>query len=266
MAKPMITELVCYESTSSGASRAQLDNNCYVIRVPESAMETNGVLKLHPVIGVADGAEHLSQYRAIVEHGESPILLYPGSDVALFITEGDGIVNIGGTQFPISAETSVCIKPDEGFQLINLGSDPISLSISVCPSCAEPVFPETMPARFDASFPDRVQGIDLGKREAMGDRFFQVLVGRETYATPVTQFIGEIPLSRAAHHRHPYEETITILSGEGVMWTDNSKTVVKPGDTIFLPSRQAHSLECTAPGGMRLMGLFYPSMSPATNY
>jgi quercetin dioxygenase-like cupin family protein len=63
-----------------------------------------------------------------------------------------------------------------------------------------------------------------------------------------------------------YEETITVLAGEGFMWTDNSRTPVRPGDTIFLPLKQAHSLECTSEGGMRLIGLFYPSMSPAINY
>jgi mannose-6-phosphate isomerase-like protein (cupin superfamily) len=50
------------------------------------------------------------------------------------------------------------------------------------------------------------------------------------------------------------------------MWTDDTKTPVRPGDTIFLPLKQAHSLECTSPNGMRLIGLFYPSMSPAINY
>ena len=94
----------------------------------------------------------------------------------------------------------------------------------------------------------------------------RIIVAESDAATPVTQFIGEIPQSRAAQHRHLYEETITILSGEGVMWTDETKTPVQPGDTIFLPLKQAHSLECTSPDGMRLLGLFYPSMSPAINY
>ena len=208
-------KLVEYQATADGAFTAQLDNNCYVIRVPENAMVSKGTLKLYPVIGKSDGAEHLSQYLAIVEQGESPILLYPGSDVVLFVMEGEGSVNVGGNVFSISVETGVCIKPGEGFQLSNKGSDPISLNISVCPSCAEPSFPETMPDQFDASFPNRVQGVDENKREEMADRFFQVLIGSETHGTPVTQFIGEIPQSRAAHHRHLYEETITVLSGEG---------------------------------------------------
>ena len=140
------------------------------------------------------------------------------------------------------------------------------MNIAVCPQCAMPEYPERLPDVFDFDFANRVQGADEDKREEMGDRFFQVLVDDENHGTPVTQFIGEIPESRAAHHRHVYEETITVLSGEGFMWTDDTRTLVKPGDTIFLPKRQRHSLECTTPGGMRLVGLFYPSMSPSVNY
>jgi mannose-6-phosphate isomerase-like protein (cupin superfamily) len=258
--------LVDYVPAAGGALIASLDNNCYVIRVPEDAMTNTNGMQIYPVIGESDGAEHLSQYLAAVEQGQSPVLVYPGSDVVLFIQSGQGTVSIGSESFPISAETGVCIKPGEGFQIENTLPEPISMNIAVCPPCSIPDFPEQMPDAFDASFPNRVQGVDEDKREEMADRFFQVLIGEKTHGTPVTQFIGEIPQSRAAHHRHLYEETISVLSGEGFMWTDNTKTAVKPGDTIFLPLKQAHSLECTTPGGMRLMGLFYPSMSPAINY
>lgn len=258
--------LVDYQSTGDGALKAHLDNNCFVIRVPQSAMTSKGALQIHPVIGVSDGAEHLSQYLATIALGESPVLAYPGSDVVLFVYSGSATVDINGTVFSISEETGVCIKPGEAFRIINNGCEPVSMNISVCPPCAEPLVMEIMPDGFDLTAPDRVQGVDEGKREEMGDRFFQVLVDSKSHGTPVTQFIGEIPQSRAAHHQHPYEETISVLSGEGFMWTDKTKTAVRPGDTIFLPRRQAHSLECTSPGGMRLVGLFYPSMSPAINY
>jgi mannose-6-phosphate isomerase-like protein (cupin superfamily)/CDGSH-type Zn-finger protein len=259
-------ELVGYEAGEGGALKAGLDNGCYVIRVPESAFSALGTVKIYPVIGEIDGAKHLSQYLAVVATGESPVLVYPGSDVVLFIQSGQGTVTIGDRRFPVSAETGVCIKPGEGFRITNEDTVPIAMNISVCPPCATPEYPERMPEVFDTSVPDRVQGVDESKQEPMADRFFQVLIGDESHGTPVTQFIGEIPQSRAAHHRHLYEETITVLSGEGFMWTDATKTPVKPGDTIFLPLKQAHSLECTSPDGMRLIGLLYPSMSPAINY
>ena len=257
---------VDYQAAQSGAMKASLDNGCYVIRVPGEAMDVVGALKIFPVISASDGAEHLSQYCAIVETGESPVLSYPGSDVVLFTLSGTGGVTIGDREFAVAPETGVCVKPGEGFRITNKAQDPIVLNISVCPICATPEYLDEMPASFDESVPERVQGVDASKQEAMADRFFQVLVDDNSHRTPVTQFIGEVPQSRAAHHRHLYEETITVLSGDGILWTDNTKAPVQPGDTIFLPIKQAHSLECTSGEGMKLIGVFYPSMSPAINY
>jgi len=66
--------------------------------------------------------------------------------------------------------------------------------------------------------------------------------------------------------RHLYEEAMVILSGEGVIWTENRHAPVAPDDVIYLPARQGHSLESTAHEGMRLMGVFYHAGSPAINY
>jgi quercetin dioxygenase-like cupin family protein len=258
--------LVDYTEQEGGALKAELDNGCYVIRVPDAALEQYGMMRLYPVIAAADGATQLSQYVATFARGKSPVLWYPGCDALLFVCSGKGIVSIGGHEFPVSAETGVCVKPGEALQITNDDAEPVLINISVCPHCEIPEFLQEMPATFDTSVPDRVQGVDESKQEAMADRFFQVLIDGKSHGTPVTQFIGKIPQSRAAHHRHLYEETITILSGDGLMWTDESKARVQPGDTIFLPLKQAHSLECTSPDGMRLVGLFYPSMSPAINY
>jgi mannose-6-phosphate isomerase-like protein (cupin superfamily) len=258
--------LVGYEVTADGVEKALLDNGCYVIRVPEAAMEQAGALRIFPVIGERDGARHLSQYLGIVATGQSPVMSYAGSDVALFVVSGDGQVIVADRQFPVEPETGVCVKPGEGFRIVNSGAEPIVLNITVCPPCADPVYLDEMPDVFDASVAARQQGVDEAKREPMADRFFQVLLDDRQQGTPVTQFIGEVPRSRAAHHRHLYEETITVLSGEGFLWTDDTKAPVRPGDTIFLPLKQHHSLECTSNAGMRLVGVTFPSMSPAINY
>ena len=229
-------------------------------------MEQAGELGIFPVIGVADGARHLSQYLGVLEKGQSPVLTYPGSDVALFIVSGEGWVAIADRQFPVQPETGVSVKSGEAFRIVNDGGSPIFLNITVCPPSADPSYVDEMPDMFDTSVPVRQQGVDETKRETMGDRFFQVLLDYRQQGTPVTQFVGELPRSRAAHHRHLYEETITVLSGEGFLWTDKTKAPVGPGDTIFLPPKQHHSLECTTEGGMRLVGVTFPSMSPAINY
>ena len=253
-----------YIAQGNGTQKALLDNGCYVVRVPDETLRSNGALQFCPAISASDGAKQISQYLAKIAGGESNVMRYPGSDVVLFVANGSGSVRIGKQEFPVASETGVCIKPGEAFQIAS--NETLSLTISVCPQCESWETLETMPATFDSAVPGRVQGVDPAKREAMGDRFFQVLIDRNSHGTPVTQFIGEIPESRAPHHHHPYEETITILSGEGTMWTDDRSAPVQPGDTIFLPPRQSHSLECSSADGMRLIGLFYPSMSPATSY
>ncbi len=260
-----------YEDTGKGFQKAALDNGCYVARLSGESGETREDLTLVPVISEAEGARHLSHYAARVDSrpdgkGRSPILRFPGSDAILFIISGTGTVTIADRPFAVGPETGLCVKAGEAFQLATGGDEALVLNISVCPQCPSPEWLDAMPETFDAAYPRRSSHVDESKREAMADRFFQVLIDKQSHATDVTQFIGEIPTSRAAHHRHLYEETITILSGEGFMWTDTTKAPVRPGDTIFLPRKQAHSLECTSAGGMRLVGVFYPSMSPALNY
>jgi mannose-6-phosphate isomerase-like protein (cupin superfamily) len=259
-------ELVDYYRRADGSLKASLDNTCYVIRIDESAMRAVGALRLYPVISPAEGSDRVSQYACRLAAGSAPAMRFGNSDVVLFVGDGHGTVEIGSRTCPVSPETGVCVKPGEAFRVHNDGEVPLDYSICVCPPCEEPEFLDHVPERFDTTFESRAQGVDLAQQEAMGDRFFQVLISDETHATEVTMFIGEIPLSRAAHHRHIYEETITVLSGEGFMWTDHTRTPVRPGDVIYLPFKQAHSLQCTSPEGMRLLGAFYPSMSPAINY
>ena len=107
---------------------------------------------------------------------------------------------------------------------------------------------------FDAEYPDRTIAMDRDKATPMADRFFQVLIDKNQGFENGAQFIGEIPLSKAVAHRHLYEETLIVVSGEGCLWTDNVKTPVAPGDVIFLPPRQRHSLECTRAEGLLVAG------------
>jgi quercetin dioxygenase-like cupin family protein len=100
----------------------------------------------------------------------------------------------------------------------------------------------------------------------MADRFFQVLVGPTHGAANLTQFIGEIPRSKALPHRHLYEETLIVLGGAGMMWTETMKAAVAPGDIIFLPRKQLHSLECTSDHPMLLAGVIHPGSNPSINY
>ena len=72
--------------------------------------------------------------------------------------------------------------------------------------------------------------------------------------------------SKAAPHRHLYEEALVILAGHGTMWTETRRAPVRSGDLIFLPARQEHSLECESAEGLVLAGHFYPAGEPNINY
>jgi mannose-6-phosphate isomerase-like protein (cupin superfamily) len=243
-----------------------LDGGCYVVTVDPRSLEQHGAMRIAPVIHSADGAKFISQFYAEVRQGVSDILSFPKSEAMLFIRNGRGVLTISGRTFDIGPETAALLRPGEGFTIRNTGPEHMDVLISACPQAAAPVWLTEMPTEFDATLPRRIAGVDPSRREPMADRFYQVLIGEDSDATEVTEFIGEIPQSRAAPHRHLYEETIMVLSGEGFIWTEGARARVQAGDIIFLPRKQLHSLECTSAAGMRVMGVFYPKGSPAVNY
>ena len=267
---------VGFEAFTDRASRqARLDNGCYVLRPapPDGANGANGAdgeshdgLRLSAAISPATGARHLAQYVAWVAPGVAPPLAFPGSETVVFYPDGVGDIEISGRRFAMPAETGAYVRQEEAFRLGNHGDAVFPALITVCPGDAEPTFPAAMPDNFAAAQPTRARAYAPGQRDAMADRFLQELVNKDLGCERVTQFIGEIPRSRAAHHRHLYEEALYILSGSGMMWTDTVKAPVMPGDIVFLPAKQAHSLECASAEGMRLMGVFYPAGSPKVNY
>lgn len=247
--------------------KALLTGGCFVLTpAPGSLERQSGSMRFAPVIHREAGAKFISQFYAELDSGSSNVLSFPGCDVALFIWSGAGTVTVSGREFPVAAETGVLVRPGEAFCVRAEGDGTLRLLLTACPQAQAPASPACMPDNFDVSLPQRVGRVDAALREPMADRFYQVLVGERPGESQITQFIGEIPLSRAAAHRHLYEEAIMVLSGEGFLWTERSRAAVAPGDILFLPRKILHSLECTSAAGLRLMGVFYPSGSPAINY
>ena len=223
-------------------------------------------LQLATVISAADNARFIAQYMVRLEGSRSEVLLYPEVDVVLYCTAGSGRVNVAGREFSVSSRTGIHIRRNEGFALLRDSGEELRALLTVCPGTAELKVLEAMPENFDSRFADRKVAYDAAKRVTMADRFYQVLVGEDIGSTEVTQFIGQVPKSKAAPHRHLYEEAIIILSARGTMWTETRRAAVQSGDLIFLPAEQEHSLQCTEEAGMELAGHFYPSGSPSINY
>ncbi|RMD88242.1 MAG: cupin domain-containing protein [Alphaproteobacteria bacterium] len=250
--------------TPQVGGKALLDGGAFV-RTPDTATaDEAGGWRILPIVTSADGAGLLSLYRLEAGRKATAPLGFGDGETVLFVAAGHGTVTIADRPFPVAPESGLHVRAGESIRAAADG-DPMVLFATVSGSGTEPR-PGVGGGAFDGTVPDRVHGVDPALRQAMADRFYQVLVGPETGAREITLFIGEIPRSRAAPHHHLYEETILILSGEGQMWTEGARAAVRPGDVIFLPRKQLHSLECTDPAGMRLAGSFCPAGSPAINY
>jgi quercetin dioxygenase-like cupin family protein/CDGSH-type Zn-finger protein len=246
--------------------RAMLDGGCFVANVDKIPLEPHGTLKIGTIISAETGADHQSQFYAEARRGESPVVSFGDRHVVVLVTEGAGEVTISGREFAVSPESGFYVRPGEAFSLNNPGATALRLFISVCPLATAAEFLDHMPDNFDDEYPVRTVGIDPDNRQTMADRFFQILVDKKIGSNVVTQFIGEVPFSKAAPHRHLYEESIVVLRGSGCMWTEGGKAPVVAGDVIFLPRKLIHSLQCTDPGGMMLAGVIYPGDNPSINY
>lgn len=253
------------EGISSG--KALLDGGCFVQTLDRSSLQRRDNTTYRSMIGTNDGAQCLSLYYLEANHNKPAVLSFPGSSIAVFVLAGEGLITISGKTFKVEPEQGLYIGPEEAFSVQPaVDSNPIKLTLTLCPQSSDVHWLDAMPENFDGSVSERVYAVDPDKREAMADRFYQVLIDDRIGAADMTQFVGEVPRSRAAGHHHLYEETITILSGSGYLWTEGAKAKVQPGDIIFLPRKQLHSLECTSEEGMRLVGVFFPAGSPAINY
>ena len=242
----------------------RLDAQCYVFSTSRAVLTRRGVVGYAPVISPAMGALFQSQFYAEIDRGASPVISADGRHTVLFIAAGEGEIEISARRFAVGPCTGVYIRPSEAYR-IHAGS-PMTVFISNGPGSEDLVWREHMPTSFEAAHPQRCAEIDPSQRQKMAERYYQLLVNREHSSTVVTQFIGTIPLSKAEPHRHLYEEALIFLSGAGVVWADTLKTAVGPGDVLFLPRKQLHSVQCTTPGGFDVVGVIYPGDNPAINY
>lgn len=251
--------------TERDGPRAQLNGTCYVVSPALAEKVQRGHLSYRYLVTAQLGALYQTQVLLETEGGTSPVVAFGARDVILFVVAGSGSVNISGRSFAVQATDGVYIRAGEAMQFSSHGTQPLKVFALACP-LGDLEWPQELPANFDAQFPERVVSVDAEQRTAMGSRYFQVLVDKRIGSKVITQFIGHIPPSKAAPHRHLYEEAIIVLSGEGCMWTEDRKAHVKAGDVIFLPRKQIHSLEATSADGIDVVGVICPGDNPSINY
>jgi CDGSH-type Zn-finger protein/mannose-6-phosphate isomerase-like protein (cupin superfamily) len=244
----------------------RLDGQCYVFSTSRAALTSRGSLQYCAVVTPSLGALFQSQFYAEASRGVSPVISADGRHTVLFVTEGEGEIEIGGRRFPVGARTGIYVRPSEAYRIHAASAAAMKFFISNGPGSEDLVWLDAMPSAFEAQHPHREATIDPAQRHKMAERYYQMLVNREHGSTVVTQFIGNIPLSKAEPHRHLYEEALIFLNGEGVVWTENVKTTVAAGDVLFLPRKQLHSVQCTIEGGFDIVGVIYPGDNPSINY
>jgi CDGSH-type Zn-finger protein/mannose-6-phosphate isomerase-like protein (cupin superfamily) len=244
----------------------RLDGQCYVFSTARATLSAHGAMRYCKVVTPALGALFQSQFYAEAATGSSPVIAADGRHTVLFVLQGNGEVEISGRRFAVDPLTGIYIRPDEAYRVYNRSAAPIKFFVSNGPGSEDLAWMDRMPANFEMQIPHRIASIDPSQRHKMAERYYQMLINREHGSTVVTQFIGNIPLSKAEPHRHLYEEALIFLNGQGMVWTERTKTPVAAGDVLFLPRKQVHSVQCTTPGGFDIVGVIYPGDNPSINY
>jgi len=240
----------------------ELEGGCRVTEMSEGAPEVSGSLKIWNHIGKATGAEAISLRILEFGPGVSPELINSASDEVLYVLEGEPEVLVDQQTFQLTPDTGIFLEPGRMLQVKNQGTETIRMVSCRCPD--ESSKNKMVPA----STLDREPFVRLADRksESTADRWYRVLVDEAVGSEQVTQFVGSIPPGRAPDHFHHYEEVLFILRGEGRMWAGQTNTPIGPGSCIYLPKKQVHCVENTGTGELRLLGVFYPSGSPAVRY
>jgi mannose-6-phosphate isomerase-like protein (cupin superfamily)/CDGSH-type Zn-finger protein len=245
--------------------RTHLNGACYVVSPPLAEKARRGNLSYSYLVTADLGATHQTQILLEASGGASAPISLGAREVILFVIAGRGQVNISGRLFDVRATDGVYVRPSEALQLLPARSRTLRVFALCCPS-GTLEWPEAMPGNFDPNCAQRVVSVDEGQRRSTGPRYFQLLVDKRIGSQLITQFIGHIPKSKAAPHRHLYEEALIVLSGEGCIWTEDRKARVQAGDVIFLPRKQLHSLEATSADGIDVVGVICPGDNPSITY
>jgi len=173
----------------------------------------------------------------------------------LYVLDGTGTLELDGVRHALEPQTAAFVARGETYAVENDGPGELRVLSVFAPD--EGLTPERRVTVRLADRPDE---------SATADRTFRRLVCEETGCLGVTQFVGVIPPGRAPVHHHLYDEVVYVLDGKGVYHIGDDAVPLAPGTCIHLPPRVSHCLENTGAGELRVLGVFYPSGSPAAAY
>src|SRR6185312_1359698 len=95
-----------------------LDGTCYVFSTARAKLKPHGEdFAYCPVISPAKGALFQSQFYAELQPGNSPVVSADGRETVLFVTHGEGEVEIGGRRFAFTQRSGIYVRPDEAWRV-----------------------------------------------------------------------------------------------------------------------------------------------------
>jgi mannose-6-phosphate isomerase-like protein (cupin superfamily) len=244
-----------------------LGGGCRVTSSDEGELVVEGTRRYRRPISRASGAKQITQTINHYTTGRSPARTNPIGEEVHYITSGRGFCHIAGQPYALEAGTGVYIPSGTRFFFENTEADDLSV-VSVCCPEDESSYLAEDEVNSAASGQAVQRTVHERERKAIptGDREFKLLVDKTFGCERVTQFVGFIPQSRAPFHHHTYEEAICILEGQGIVWAGDESCEFTPGTSIYLPVGVSHCLENPYAEPVRLLGVFYPSGSPAVRY
>jgi mannose-6-phosphate isomerase-like protein (cupin superfamily) len=180
-----------------------------------------------------------------------------GRDEVLYVAAGRGRLRLDGHEHTLEGDTAAFVAPGEVYSVENPGPDELLIVSVTAPAEAAGVG-ETRKVT--------VRYADQPSLGATADRQFRYLINQDAGCLAVTQFVGEIPPSRAPDHHHTYDEVVYVIEGEGVFHIGGDDIPMSAGTCIYLPPLLRHCLENTGPQKMRVLGVFHPSGDPSKAY
>ena len=202
----------------------------------------------------ANGCERLEQRVIRFRPGLSAARSLDGRQEVLYVVEGEGGLLLGDERHELAPETGVFLAAGEQYAVENRG--PADLVVLSVMTAGKPVDGEGRKVT--------VRYADQPELPASTERTYRYVINEDAGCVDITQFVGLVQPSKAPMHSHPYDEVGYIIEGEGFAHIGGLSTPLKAGSCFHLPPDEVHCIENSGEGVMRILGVFYPSGSPAS--
>jgi quercetin dioxygenase-like cupin family protein len=97
---------------------------------------------------------------------------------------------------------------------------------------------------------------DAEAQPAMEGVTMRVVIGPDEGAPIFNMRVFEVQPGHASpHHSHWWEHEVFVLSGQGVIHTDQGELSISHGSTVFVPGGEMHQFQNTGDGPLRFICL-----------